>query len=60
MNTTKANSKELEFCSLSDFTRVYFPIAHEKKHRDIISDKKTLPGTGLAVELLNNVKKKVD
>lgn len=44
------------FCSINEYEKKYFPIAHAKKLEKIGSDERGVVGTGLATELLNDIK----
>jgi hypothetical protein len=55
MKSIEQDNQKLEFCSLLEFTKKYFPEAH-KRESDHSKHGKNLFGTGLTAELLDNVK----
>lgn len=54
----KIRSEEV-YCSMVEFERKYFPISHKKKVEEEKIKKPSTFGTGLAVELLENIRREI-
>ena len=57
-NTTRTEAPK-DICSIAEFTKIYFPKSYSSRSKKGEKDRNFSTGTGLATELLNNVKAKV-